>query len=220
MRRRLRDNGLTLVMAGLFLVFLFAQSITGYRTYNHDQREHDETTIEFREYLKSGHFVEATFENWESEYLQMAFYVCFTAFLYQRGSSESKDPDKSEPVEEDPWKERYKPDAPWPVRVGGVALKLYEHSLTIVLLLLFFFSFALHAWGGAREYSHQQVAHGGSPVSTLEFMETAEFWFQSFQNWQSELLAVASLASLSIFLRQRGSPESKPVAAPHYQTGS
>jgi hypothetical protein len=220
MRRRLRDNGLTLVMTGFFLVFLIAQSITGYRTDNQERREHGESAIEYREYLRSGHFVEATFENWESEYLQMAFYVLLTAFLYQRGSSESKDPDKKEPVDEDPRDARDRPGVPWPVRAGGVALKLYQHSLTIALLLLFLCSFALHAWGGAREYSHEQVAHGGSPVSTLEFLGTSAFWFQSFQNWQSEFLAVASLASLSIFLRQRGSPESKPVAAPHYQTGS
>jgi hypothetical protein len=219
MRRRLRDNGLTLAMTGFFLIFLIGQAITGYRTYNQEQREHGETTIAFRPYLSTGHFVEATFENWESEYLQMAFYVCFTAFLYQRGSAESKDPDKREPVDEDPRESRDKPDVPWPVRAGGVALKLYSHSLTLALLALFLLSFGMHAWGGAREYSQGQIAHGGESVTTLQFMETAEFWFQSFQNWQSEFLAVASLAALSIFLRQRGSPESKPVAAPHHQTG-
>jgi hypothetical protein len=220
MRHRLRDNGLTLAMTGFFLIFLIGQILTGYRTYNQDQREHGEETIGLRSYLNTGHFVEATFENWESEYLQMAFYVLFTAFLYQRGSSESKDPDTKEPVDEDPRDARGRPDAPWPVRAGGAVLRLYEHSLTIALLLLFLFSFCLHAWGGAREYSQEQISHGGHAVSTLQFVETAEFWFQSFQNWQSEFLAVASLAVLSIFLRQRCSPESKPVAAPHSQTGS
>lgn len=220
MRRRLRDNGLTLTMTGMFLVFLIGQAITGYRAYNQQQHEHGEATIGLGPYLSSGHFIESTFENWESEYLQMAFYVLLTAFLYQRGSAESKDLDNPEPADEDPRGAGDKPDLPWPVRAGGVPLKLYEHSLTTALLLLFLFSFGFHAWGGARAYSQEQVSHGGSPVSMLEFMETAQFWFQSFQNWQSEFLSVATLAALSIFLRQRGSPESKPVAAAHYETGA
>lgn len=219
MQRRLRDNGLTLVMTGFFVIFLVGQIVTGHRSYNQEQREHGEQTIGLRAYLDTGHFVEATFENWESEYLQMAFYVLLTAFLYQRGSSESKDPDKTESVDADPRGAKADPNAPWPVRIGGPVLRLYEHSLTIALLLLFLFSFCLHAWGGAREYSQEQASHGGQTVSTLQFMETAEFWFQSFQNWQSEFLAVASLCVLSIFLRQRGSPESKPVATPNSQTG-
>jgi len=219
MRRILRDQGLTLTMFALFALFLFFQSLTGFRTYNHDQREHGESAIVYGEYLRSGHFVEATFENWESEYLQMGFYVLLTAFLFQRGSSESKDPDGEEAVDEDPRNADPDPDAPWPVRRGGIALAIYEHSLTLALLLLFLISFVLHAWGGAREYSQEQLSHGGSPVSTIRFLGTSAFWFQSFQNWQSEFLAVASLAALSIFLRQRGSPESKPVAAPHKSTG-
>ena len=164
--------------------------------------------------------MEATFENWESEYLQIGVYVLFTAFLYQRGSAESKDPDKREAVDEDPRQHLRDPEAPWPVRRGGVALKLYEHSLSLALFLLFLASFALHAWGGAREYSEERVAHGGEAVSTLGFVRMSRFWFESFQNWQSEFLAVASLAWLSIFLRQRGSPESKPVAALHGETGN
>src|SRR6478735_3833267 len=219
MRRIVRDQGLTLTMFALFGLFLAFQSLTGFRVYNADQQEHGEATIGFTSYLRSGHFVEATFENWESEYLQMGFYVALTAFLFQRGSSESKDPDKPEPGDEDPRKAANDPDAPWPVRRGGVALVLYENSLTISLLLLFLICFALHAWGGAREYSQEQLSHGGSAVTTWQFLRTSNFWFQSFQNWQSEFLAVASLAVLSVFLRQRGSPESKPVASPHRQTG-
>lgn len=219
MRRIVRDQSLTLTMVALFGLFLLFQSLTGFRVYNADQREHGEATIGFTSYLRSGHFVEATFENWESEYLQMGFYVALTAFLFQRGSSESKDPDKSEPVDEDPRAAANDPDAPWPVRRGGIALVIYQHSLTIALLLLFLFCFAMHAWGGAHEYSQEQLSHGGSAVTTWQFMRTSSFWFQSFQNWQSEFLAVASLAVLSVFLRQRGSPESKPVATPHHETG-
>ena len=207
-------------MFGLFVLFLFAQSVTGLNVYNDDQLEHGEATINYPEYLRTGHFVEATFENWESEYLQMGAYVLFTVFLFQRGSSESKDPDKKESVDEDPRQAQGRQDAPWPVRYGGPVLRLYEHSLAIALLLLFLFSFFLHAAGGAREYSQEQLAHGGHAVSTAEFLRTSEFWFQSFQNWQSEFLAVFSLVVLSIFLRLCGSPDFKHVAAPHSQTGS
>ena len=220
MKHFLRDNGLSLVMFGLFALFLFAQSITGFAVYNDEQREHGEETISYPEYLSSGHFIEATFENWESEYLQMGAYVLFTVFLFQRGSSESKDPDKEEPVDEDPRQAQDRSDVPWPVRHGGPVLRLYEHSLAIAFVLLFLASLYLHALGGAREYSEEQLAHGGQAVSTWEFLHTSEFWFQSFQNWQSEFLAVFSIVALSIFLRQRGSPESKPVAAAHSETGS
>jgi hypothetical protein len=175
--------------------------------------------VAFPTYLQQGHFIEATFENWESQFLQIGVYVLFTAFLFQRGSSESKDPDGREPVEADPELGEDRPGVPWPVRQGGIILHLYDYSLTLALLALFLISFTLHAVGGAREYSKQQLAHGGHAVSTLEFLRTAEFWFQSFQNRQSEFLAVFSLAVLSIVLRQKGSPESKPVAAPHHQTG-
>ena len=222
MRWGVRDYGLTLTMFGLFVVFLIAQSVTGHHEYNQDQQEHGEATVGYAAYLRTGHFVEATFENWESEYLQMGLYVLLTAFLFQRGSSESKDPDGDETVDEDPRGAGVgaRADAPWPVRRGGVALALYEHSLTLALLLLFLLSFVLHAAGGAREYSQEQLAHGGQAVSTFAYLHTARFWFESFENWQSEFLAVASLAWLSVYLRQRGSPESKPVATPHRQTGT
>ncbi|MBA3644442.1 MAG: hypothetical protein H0W59_10300 [Chloroflexia bacterium] len=220
MRRWLRDHSLTLTMLGLFAIFFIGQTITGMRSYNQDQIDHGETPVAYSSYLRSGHFVEATFENWESEFLQMGLYVLLTVFLFQRGSSESKDPDAKEPVDDDPSAERDRPDAPWPVRQGGFALALYQHSLTIALLLLFAVSFIFHAMGGARHFSAEQIAHGGEAVSTLAFLQTAQFWFESFQNWQSEFLSVGVLVILSVYLRQRGSPESKPVAAPHSATGS
>lgn len=220
MRQWVRNNGLVIVMTALFLFFLGAQGLTGWRTFNNDQRDHEGETASFFSYLQTGHFVEATFENWESEFLQMGFYVVLTALLFHRGSSESKDPEGEEDVDKDPRDEPVKPDTPWPVRGGGIALALYQHSLSIALFLLFFASFALHLAGGAREYNNDQRAHGGAEVSTLAFARTSQFWFESFQNWQSEFLAVAALSTLSIFLRQRGSPESKPVAAPHRSTGN
>lgn len=217
--RWLRDHGLTLTMGTIFLVLWAAQAGTGYRTYNNDQLVHGEEQATFSSYLRSGHFIEATFENWESEFLQMGFYVALTAFLFQRGSAESKDPDKQEPVDEEPATKMLNPEAPWPVRHGGVALRLYKHSLSIVLLVLFILCFCVHLYRGAREFNSEQLAHGEPTVTTIGFLKTSDFWFQSFQNWQSEFLAVASLAVLSIFLRQKGSPESKRVAAPHRATG-
>jgi hypothetical protein len=219
MRRVLRDNGLSLAMFAFFLVFLVAQSVAGYRTSNSENEQHRQPKESYGQYLTSGAFVEATFENWESEFLQLSAYVFLTAFLIQKGSPESKNPDGDE-VDADPRSQRDRPDAPGPVRRGGFVLTVYEHSLTLALFALFLLSFVLHALGGHAELNQQQLEHGQAAVSLWSFVTSAEFWFQSMQNWQSEFLAVGALAVLGIFLRQRGSPESKPVAAPHAQTGS
>jgi hypothetical protein len=154
-------------------------------------------------------------ENWESEFLQMFAFIVLTACLYQKGSAESKKLDEPASVDRDPRKSRNKKDAPWPVRKGGLTLTLYEYSLSLAFLLLFLFSFTLHAVGGAREYNQDQREHGSSErVSTIEYMGTSQFWFESFQNWQSEFMSVGAMVIFSIFLRQRGSPESKPVDSP------
>jgi hypothetical protein len=220
MRRFLRDNGLSITMFGLFFVFVGAQSIMGFFDYNSTQKEHGRPPVGYVEYLTSGDFVEAVFENWESEFLQMGSYVVLTAFLYQRGSAESKDPEAPHPDDAGYREERHHTDAPWPVRRGGLVLKLYENSLGIALLSLFVFSFAMHAIGGAEAYSQEQVEHAARPVSTLQYLGASRFWFESFQNWQSEFLAIGAMIVLSIYLRQRGSPESKAVTSPHGKTGS
>lgn len=215
-----RENGLSIVLGALFLVFMAGQAISGMLQFNEDAQEHGQPTVNFIAYLSTPHFWEATMENWESEFLQMFAFVLLTAFLFQKGSAESRDPDKEEPVDRDPRKSRNKKDAPWPVRKGGVILKLYEYSLSLAFLLLFLLSFAFHAASGARQYNEDQREHGQyEEVTTLEFMSTSRFWFESFQNWQSEFLAVGAMVVLSIFLRQRGSPESKPVDTPHSETG-
>jgi hypothetical protein len=204
----------------LFLLSVVGQSIMGFHEYNDDQKEHGQSSIGFVEYLGSGHFVEAIFENWESEFLQMGTYVLLTAFLYQKGSPESKKLDEKESVDKDPSKPgRRRKDAPWPVRRGGFVLKIYQNSLSLALFLLFLISFVLHAAGGARLYSHEQMLHGSPPASTLQYLGTTRFWFESLQNWQSEFLSVFTLVILSIFLRQKGSPESKPVDNPDSKTG-
>jgi hypothetical protein len=219
MRRVLRDNGLSITMFALFLVFLVGQSIAGFKTSNSDNEQHGQPPESYGEYLTSGAFVEATFENWESEFLQMGAYVVLTALLIQKGSPESKNPDSNE-SDEDPRARRDDPEAPGPVRRGGLALAVYEHSLSIALFTLFLVSFVLHALGGHAEFNQQQLEHGAAPVSLWSFVTSSQFWFQSMQNSQSEFLAVGTLAVLGIYLSQRGSPESKPVAAPHAQTGT
>jgi hypothetical protein len=218
MRKWIYEHGLSLVMFGLFFATLFGTSVTGHRGYNEDQREHHEAAISYGRYLVSGNFIEAVFENWESEFLQMGTYVLFTVWLRQKGSPESKSLDGEEPQDADPRRSR-SPNRPWPVKVGGVVLKLYENSLSAALLLLFVMSWLLHAFGGYRDFNQQQLSHGGHVISMWQFVTTSEFWFQSLQNWQSEFMSVGALVVLAIYLRQRGSPESKPVATPHEETG-
>jgi hypothetical protein len=214
------EHGLSIVLVALFVATMAGQTVTGWFAYNAEQDEHGEPTATFAAYLGTGHFGEATFENWESEFLQMAFYVLLTAFLYQRGSSESKLPDVMELVDLDPRDSPLKENAPWPVRRGGVLLTLYENSLSLAFGALFAVSFAMHAWSGALQHNAEQVSHGRAPVSLAEFVSGPQFWFESFQNWQSEFLSLAAMVGFTIFLRQRGSPESKPVAAPTWDTGA
>ena len=221
MRKAVRDNALTLVMALLFALTLVGQSVAGLSVYNQDQREHGESEISLLEYFGTGHFGEALFENWESEFLQMGLFVLLTARLHQRGSPESKgfEEDGAEAHKTDREPDPRRRDAPGPVRRGGIVLKLYSHSLSIALLTGFVLSFALHVTYGATEFSEAQLAHGGLAVDGLSYLGEAQLWFESFQNWQSEFMSIAALTVLSIFLRERGSSQSKPVDAPHSETG-
>lgn len=219
--RHLRNNGLFLACMALFAVFFLGMIISGWQVYNQEQLDHGSTEqVSVFGYLQTGDFLEATFENWESEFLQMAMYVVLTAYLYQRGSSESKPVCGHAGQDDDPRAREDDPKAPWPVRRGGIVLTLYENSLAAAFFLLFFACLALHAWGGARAYSDEQQQHGGAAVSVWRYLSTSQFWFESMQNWQSEFIAVAAIVVLSVFLRQRRSPESKPVADPHTDTGA
>jgi hypothetical protein len=220
MRRWTRDHGLLLANAGLFLAFLVGMGLTGVRSYNADQEAHHAAGVSLWGYLHTGSFLEAMFENWESEFLQMGMYVVLTAFLFQRGSSESKPIDGYSPQDAEPRDADKRQPVPWPVRRGGLVLTVYENSLALLFFVLFAASIALHAAGGARAYSEEQLAHGEPSVSVWGYVRTSQFWFESFQNWQSEFLAVAVIVGGSVYLRQRGSAESKPVAEPHHTTGA
>ena len=218
MRAFARNNAITLVIGAMFLLALGGQALTGWSVYNDDQQEHGEQPVGLGEYLTTGHFGEAVFENFESEFLQMGLFVALTVILRQKGSAESKKLDGEEEVDREPDPNR--PGAPWPVRVGGPALAVYRHSLTIALFALFALSFSMHVVAGSAEYSAEQQAHGGQAVSAIGYLFTSQMWFESLQNWQSEFMSIVALTVLAIFLRQQGSPESKPVDAPHAQTGS
>jgi hypothetical protein len=211
---------LGLACFAIFAVLVGGLVLTGQRAFNADQVEHGQATVTLGGYLRQGHFWEAIFENWESEFLQMAAYILLTIFLIQRGSSESKDPDKHEAVDDDPRAADLRKPVPWPVRRGGVWLWLYENSLLLAFVVLFLLSVVGHAFGGAAAYNAELQDHGEAAVSVWAYATSSEFWYESFQNWQSEFLAVFAIVTLSIFLRQKGSSESKPVAAPNSATGS
>jgi hypothetical protein len=219
MKSWFRHNGLSITVLSIFLALLVGQCLTGWHSHSEERLEHGAAALSLLEYLDSGHFVEATSENWESEFLQTEAYVLLTVFLRQRGSSESKSFSGDEAVDRDPRRDRDKPDAPYPVRRGGWLLVLYEWSLSLAFFVMFLLAFAWHVAGGFRLENEERALDGLAPVSLTDFLSSAEFWFQSLQNWQSEFLAVAAVVLLSIWLRQRGSPESKPVSAPHVQTG-
>jgi hypothetical protein len=209
-----KRNGLSIVLLLLLLCFLGGQVWTGFLAHNQELADAHRTSLDLWEYLQSGHFVSATFENWESEFLQMGMYVLLTVTLRQKGSAESR------PLDEAQEEERVEPGpTPWAVRKGGLWKALYGHSLAITFGALFVMSFSLHLAGSWRAEVEEQLALGQPAPTCWEHLWSSSFWFESFQNWQSEFLAVLSLVILTIFLRQKDSPQSKPLAAPHSQTG-
>ncbi len=209
-------NSLSIVFLLLFFFSLVPQTITGLEQYNEFLSEHNQNTVTIVEYLRSGHFIEATFENWESEFFQMALFVWFTVFLRQIGSSESKQITGKEEVDRQP---KAKANAPWPVKRGGLILSIYKHSLSISLMLLFVISFWLHWYGSNKDFNEQQVLENHPTESMMNYLSNSRLWFESFQNWQSEFLSVFAIIFFSIYLREIGSPQSKPVDAPHMETG-
>jgi len=208
-------NGLSIVVLACMLLSLSGQVVAGHRVYNQELADMGGQALTLGQYLLSGHFLSATFENWESEFLQMGMYVLLTVSLRQKGSAESRPLDPSreqERVEQGP--------APWPVRRGGIWKSLYAHSLAIAFMLLFLASFLLHLDGSWRHDTIERQLKGDGPLPLMDYLASSGFWFESFQNWQSEFLAVGSLVVLTIWLRQKDSPQSKPLQAPHSQTGT
>ena len=217
MPKIIKDNGLTIVLMLMFLASLLGQWLSGWAVENEELKRHGGETLSRIAYLRDPAFISSVFENWESEFLQMAMYVVLTAILFQRGSSESNDPDEA--PREPGRLEHLRPGAPARRRVNPTASWLYAHSLGLALFALFLISFLLHWIHSAKAASAQALNHGEPAIGAIEYLGDPQLWFESFQNWQSEFLSTAVLVVLSIFLRQKNSPESKPVAAPNSQTG-
>jgi len=217
-RRLMRENGLSIAFLALFSVALFVgQGLAGRNAYNAEQREHGQREVGYAEYLTTSSFIEATAENWESEFLEMMLFTTLTALLFQKGSAESK---RFEEPPEDLDAAARRKDAPWPVRRGGWVRRAYAYSLSLAFLALLVGAFIVHAASGARKENEENREHGNPErVTALEFVSTSQFWFQSFQNWESEFMGLSSMILLSIWLRHRDSSESKKVGDPHTKTG-
>lgn len=209
-------NALSLVFLFLFMITLAAQAYSGWLDYNSELKDNFNQEIGFQKYLKGGHFLSATFENFESEFLQMTLFVLLTISLRQQGSSQSKPMNKEDETEKKPVP---KENSPWPVKKGGWILRLYENSLCITFAALFLLSWAIHFRGSLIEHNMEQNLLGKPAYSVWQYLGKPAFWFETFQNWQSEFLSVFAIVFLSIFFRQKGSPESKPVDAPIASTG-
>jgi Domain of unknown function (DUF6766) len=219
--RFLRENSLSLVFGGLLLLTLFGQSLVGHSVYNEQAAAHSEKSISYMRYVSSSNFGEAVMENWESEFLQFTLFILATVWLVQKGSPESKkledaglDSDEDELIGANA-----RPDSPRWAKAGGWRTRIYSHSLVLVMGSIFVACWLAHSFTGWRVFNSEQTEHGEAAVSWTTYLGKPDFWEQSFQNWQSELLAIGAMVVLSIYLRERGSSESKPVGAPHRWTG-
>jgi hypothetical protein len=225
--RAVRNHGLSICFLVLFIAALVGQSIAGHAEYNDDEVAHAQLlheqpeTLSFGRYIVSSSFGQAVMENWQSEYLQFFLFILTTVWLVQRGSPESKELDKSgrESDEEQLVGEYATEDSPAWARVRGVRLWLYSNSLLLVMGTVFLGSWFAQSVTGWSAYNADQIEHEQEPLSWVQYAGSADFWQATLQNWQSEFLAVGSMAVLAIYLRQRGSPESKPVGAAHSTTG-
>jgi len=219
--RLVRENSLSLFFLAIFLLALIGQAIAGHAQYNNEQIAHMSETVSFWRYVVSSEFGQAVMENWQSEYLQFTLYIGTTIWLHQRGSPESKQLDAigTESDEKQRVGGHARSDSPRWARARGLRLWLYSNSLLIVMTTIFLAAWLAYSVTGWSAYNADQLEHHEQTVSWLGFVGTADFWEATLENWQSEFLAVGSMAVFSIYLRQRGSPESKPVGASHEATG-
>ena len=218
----LRNNALSLAFGALFLITLAGQAISGVADFNSQQVADGLPTVGFLDYVTSSSFAVDVMENWQSEYLQFLLYILATVWLVQKGSSESKEPDDegAESDEEQRVGRHPAVDSPAWARVGGWRTAVFSRSLGLLMGGLFLLTWAASAVAGWAAFNGEQLGQRQDPVSFLGYLGEADFWNRSFQNWQSEMLAVGSMAIFSVYLRQRGSPESKPVGVAHADTGA
>jgi hypothetical protein len=222
MARWIREQSLSLFFLLLFVATLVGQSVAGQHAYNAEQLAHDSEPISYGRYLASSDFGQAVLENWQSEWLQFMVFAVATIWLLQKGSNESKQLDEA--GRESDQRQRVKGYAdersPRWAKVDDFRRTIYENSFLIVMTVIFLLSWFVQSVTGWNEFNDEQRQHGESTVSWLTYLDRADFWENTLQNWQSEFLAVGTMVVFTIYLRQRGSPESKPVGAPHDETGS
>lgn len=227
MRRFVREQSLPLFFLAILIAALVGQAVAGHAQYNNEETAHAKLLheqphlISLGRYVTSSSYARAVMENWQSEYLQFTLFILATIWLLQRGSSESKELDKQgrESDKEQKIGKYAEADSPLWARVGGIRTLVYSNSLVIVMATIFFLSWFAQSVTGWSEYNATQREHMEAAVSWLGYLGTADFWESSLQNWQSEFLAVGSMSVFAIYLRQRGSPESKPVGESHDATG-
>jgi hypothetical protein len=219
--RALRNHSLSLVFLGMFLAALIGQAIAGHAEYNNEQIAHMSEPISIWRYLVSSNFGQAVMENWQSEYLQFTTFILLTVWLVQKGSPESKKLDEigRESDEDQKIGEHATERSPKWARARGLKLWLFSNSLVVVMGTIWIGTWFAQSVTGWSNYNAEQIDHQQKTLSWVGYLGSADFWQTTLQNWQSEFLAVGSMAVLSIYLRQRGSPESKPVGAPHEATG-
>ncbi|KAA0978581.1 hypothetical protein FQ154_04925 [Paeniglutamicibacter gangotriensis] len=222
MPKAIKDQALSICFAVLFLSALIGQSFAGWFVYNDDQLAHNGSPSSYWEFVSSSNFVVDVAENWQSEYLQFFLFILATIWLVQRGSPESKKPgDEGLDSDESQLVGRFaKSDSPAWAKAGGWRRHLYSNSLLLIMGAVFLFSWWLQSVAGTVVFNADQVDHGQPTIGWIDYVTGADFWDRTLQNWQSEFLAVGSMIALSIFLRQRGSSESKPVGTPHDETAT
>jgi hypothetical protein len=221
MRSFIRDHSLSLFFLVLFLGALVGLAIAGHALHNDDAIAHHGETMSFWRYLRSSDFGNAVMENWQSEYLQFMLFMLATIWLIERGSPESKEPGKqgTETLKEQKIGEHAQEDSPEWAKPRGIRTYLYSNSLLIVMSIIFFGSWFAQSVTGWTQFNADQVDHHQMTVDWLGYVGSADFWKATLENWQSEFLAVGSFVALTVFLRQRGSSQSKPVGSPHHTTG-
>ena len=222
MRKFFRDNGLSMFFFALFAIALVLQAVAGHADFNEDQDRHGGPHMSLGRYVVSSAFGTAVLENWQSEYLQFTLFILMTVWLLQRGSPESKPLHKAGTGSDAEQRVggHATPKSPRWARMAGLRRRVYENSLLLAMGTIWVGSWFAQSITGVSEYNAERLDHSQVAVSWLDYLGRPDFWEKTLQNWQSEFLAVGSMAILAVYLRQRGSPESKPVGAPHEATGA
>jgi hypothetical protein len=217
---KLRPHLLSIFFGTIFVLALIGQSLTGLALYNEEQAEHGMQAVTYLDFITSSHFIVDVAENWQSEYLQFFLFILATVWLIQIGSPESKQPgDEGVGTDKEQRVHRYSgDDSPRWAKARGWRLVVYSNSLLLLMGAVFLFSWWAQSIAGVTVYNDEQLEHGQASVEWLTYVASADFWNRTLQNWQSEFLAVGSMVAFSIYLRQRGSAESKPVGTPHAAT--